>query len=251
MADGGQADLAFGVDAPLLEIMRTMRAMRRLSDRAVPRETLETLVEAATLAPTASNAQGCRWVVVTDRAPMEELSKVWRRCFDFYVGSIAQVPTVTMDQDQKQRMLAAAAHQCEHFSEIPAVFVACYDQRSQNRYLLRHPRKLIASIRAVGLGRVPTLLRHGRRVGEVTTAASVYPGVQNLLLTARALGLGATLTTWHLILESEVKKVLCIPRGVRTFAMVPVGWPTGTFGPVRRRPPAETLSWNRWRPDGR
>jgi nitroreductase len=77
-------------------------------------------------------------------------------------------------------------------------------------------------------------------------AASVYPGVQNLLLAARALGLGATLTTLHLALEDEFKRVLGIPRHVKTFAIVPVGWPIGRFGPVRRRDPAEVIHWERW-----
>ncbi|HEX4356559.1 MAG TPA: nitroreductase family protein [Pseudonocardia sp.] len=63
-------------------------------------------------------------------------------------------------------------------------------------------------------------------------AASMYPSVQNILLTARALGLGATLTTWHLVLESEFKAVLGIPRSVHTFAVVPVGWPRGRFAPA-------------------
>jgi nitroreductase len=77
-------------------------------------------------------------------------------------------------------------------------------------------------------------------------AASVYPGVQNLLLCARALGLGATLTTLHLALEGEFKRVLGIPRTVKTFAIVPVGWPIGRFGPVRRRPISEVIRWQRW-----
>lgn len=77
-------------------------------------------------------------------------------------------------------------------------------------------------------------------------AASVYPGVENLLLTARALGLGATLTTWHLTIEADFKKVLGIPRRVHTFALIPVGWPLGEFGPVRRRPLAVVVHHDRW-----
>jgi nitroreductase len=74
----------------------------------------------------------------------------------------------------------------------------------------------------------------------------VYPGVQNLLLAARAHGLAATLTTWHLALESEFKSVLGIPRNVHTFALVPVGWPRGNFGPVKRRQAAEVIHRDRW-----
>src|SRR3989442_80623 len=81
-------------------------------------------------------------------------------------------------------------------------------------------------------------------------AASVYPGVQNLLLAARALGLAATLTTWHLALEPEFKAVLGVPRSVKTFAMIPVGWPRGNFGPVGRPPAAEGIHPDRWEPRG-
>jgi nitroreductase len=77
-------------------------------------------------------------------------------------------------------------------------------------------------------------------------AASVYPGVQNMLLAARALGLGATLTTWHLFVEPEFKKVLQIPRSVQTYAVIPVGWPRGNFGPVVRRSAADRVHRDRW-----
>jgi nitroreductase len=240
------ADLAFGTDAPLHEVMRTMRAMRRLSERPVDRQTLEALVEAATWAPTASNAQAYQWVVVTDRAQIRRLAELWNRCFDFYMGTIGQTPTETMDPDQKQRMFAAAAHQRDHFTEIPALLVACYDQRGQGRHLAKHPWAMVKGLLGVGLRHVHKLALNGRRASEITEAASVYPGVQNLLLTARAMGLGATMTTWHLTFEPDFKRVLGIPRGVKTFAIVPVGWPTGKFGPVRRRPVSEVIRWDRW-----
>ena len=77
-------------------------------------------------------------------------------------------------------------------------------------------------------------------------AASIYPAVQNLLLAARSLGLAATLTTWHLMAEGEVKRVLGIPRGVHTYALIPVGWPVGRFGPVSRKPVEEMIHRDRW-----
>lgn len=62
---------------------------------------------------------------------------------------------------------------------------------------------------------------------SLTEASSVYPGVQNLLLAARGLGLAANITIWHLMLEQEWKKALAIPKEVKTFAVIPVGWPLG------------------------
>ncbi len=83
-------------------------------------------------------------------------------------------------------------------------------------------------------------------------AASCYPGVQNLHLAARALGLGATLTLWHLFLEDDFKRALGIPRLVTLFALIPMGYPRGHFGPVRRPPVAEVVHWDCWlgRSDG-
>ena len=69
--------------------------------------------------------------------------------------------------------------------------------------------------------------------------------MQNLLLAARALGLGATLTVWHLFLEDDFKRVLGLPRHVTPFALIPVGYPLGRFGPVRRIPPTEVIHWDR------
>ena len=77
--------------------------------------------------------------------------------------------------------------------------------------------------------------------------ASVYPGVQNLFLAARALGLGTTLTTVHKLNEQEVRDVLGIPEDVQTFALIPVGYPTGKWGEAERRPVQETTYWDTWK----
>jgi nitroreductase len=100
--------------------------------------------------------------------------------------------------------------------------------------------------KALGPRHAGLLLRHAARAGARAEAGSVYPGVQNLLLTARTLGLGAVITTWHLLLESEFKAVLGVPRGVRSFCVIPVGWPEGNFGPVKRKPIGEAIHRDRW-----
>ena len=67
-----------------------------------------------------------------------------------------------------------------------------------------------------------------------TSGSSIYPAVQNMLLTARALGLGATLTTLYLQFEKEAEAALGLPPGVHSYALLPIGYPMGRFGPVRR-----------------
>jgi nitroreductase len=112
--------------------------------------------------------------------------------------------------------------------------------------VLREWRGALEQARRLGWRHSAQAARHTMRGLTMAEAASVYPGVQNLLLTARALGLGATLTTLHLALESEFKKVLGIPKSTRTFALIPVGYPLGRFGPVRRRAAEHVIHWDRW-----
>jgi nitroreductase len=79
-----------------------------------------------------------------------------------------------------------------------------------------------------------------------STGAHIYPAVQNMLLTARALGLGATLTTRHLLYEKETEAALGLPEGVHSYAIVPIGYPLGKFGPVKRGPLNEIVYQDRW-----
>jgi nitroreductase len=79
-----------------------------------------------------------------------------------------------------------------------------------------------------------------------TAGSSIYPAVQNILLAARALGLGATLTTLYLLFEREVDDLFGLPAGVRSYALLPIGYPLGRFGPVRRKPLAEVVYRDRW-----
>jgi nitroreductase len=233
-----------GADAPVLEVMRTTRAMRRLKPDPVPRELLEQVVEAATWAPTGSNSQAYSFVIATDRDTIARLAPLWRTVFGWYSESVAKVTPEGMSEDEYARMWRAVEYQRDRFEEIPALIVPCYDFGQITRKV--DPRDMARSIAGLGPRRAGLALRHAQRAGAMAEAASVYPGVQNLLLAARAHGLGATVTTWHLLLESEFKKVLRIPRRTKTFAIVPIGWPKGRFGPVRRRPAAEAIHWDRW-----
>ena len=79
-----------------------------------------------------------------------------------------------------------------------------------------------------------------------TAGSSIYPAVQNILLAARALGLGATLTTLYLSFEKEVETALGLPDAVHSYALIPIGYPMGRFGPVRRVPLADVTYGDRW-----
>jgi nitroreductase len=238
---GEDRGVAVGEDAPVLEVMATMRAMRRLKPDPVPDELLERLVEAATWAPSGSNAQAYEFVVVTDRAVMAELAGLWRRSHELYFATVGGDRPATMSEAEFARMRKAIDFQRDHFAETPALIVPCY------RFPRKaDPRTAAAMARRMGPADFARFAPGAQRMVTITEAASIYPGVQNLLLAARALGLAATLTTWHLFFEQEWKRVLGIPGSVHTYAVIPVGWPRGRFGPVRRRPAREAVHRDRW-----
>jgi nitroreductase len=229
-----------------MEVMATMRAMRRLKPDPVPDELLEQLVEAATWAPSGGNIQAYHFMVVTDREQMAKLAELWRVVCDFYLASFATVRPPHMTQERYDRLKDALCFQRDHFHETPAVIVPCYRLGDWTSRLQRQWKEFATAVRRLGPRRAAIFTAGVPAFSARSEAASVYPGVQNMLLAARAHGLAATLTTWHLALEPEFKSVLGIPGGVKTFAVVPVGWPLGNFGPVKRRPAAEVIHRDRW-----
>jgi nitroreductase len=235
-----QQPVPIGEDAPIFEVMSTMRAMRKLKPDPVSDELLEKIVQAGTWAPSGGNAQTYDYLVVTDRGQMAKLAELWRRSYDTYVNSIGAKGAETMTEEEYARLKATLDYQADHFHETPALIIPCY----------RSPVKITPStllgFRRLGFGPFLRMLVKGTSIGQVTEAASIYPGVQNMLLAARTLGLAANITTWHMFLEPQWKAVLGIPRSVHTYAVIPVGWPMGRMGPVRRRPAAKAIHRDRW-----
>ena len=229
-----------GADAPILDVMSTMRAMRRLKPDPVPRELLERLVEAATWAPSGGNEQNYEFVVVDDREVMGRLAELWRRSATAYEAAMRDEAVERMGEEKALPLIRALEYQRDHFHETPAVIVPCYSRRTPVSAALQLARGIGGPLDAARFA------ARGSRIAVLTEAASIYPAVQNLLLCARALGLGANITTWHMFLEHEWKRELGIPRDVHTYAVIPVGWPLGRFGPVTRRPAREAIHWDRW-----
>jgi nitroreductase/chorismate mutase len=234
----------------LLGVMATMRAMRRLDNHPVSPELLGKLVEAASWAPVGANRQNYRFVIVSDRSQLARLAPHWRKAMTLYLEAL-QPPVDAQGASQAGRVRNAMAYQAEHFTDIPALVVVCYEPISFWRRVISDPGRALRHLRTLGpLGGLRVLCNL-RRWAFRASAASVYPAVENLLLAARAHGLGATLTTWHLAFEQDFKQVLGIPPAVGIYAIVPVGYPHGRFGPVRRRPVEELVNWDSWQDAGR
>ena len=203
-------------DTDLFDIIHTTRAMRRLKPDPVPDALIRRILDAGQCAPNGSNAQRWRFLVVTDRAIKEKVQVWYKKAFDEVVGPHYQsaAPPPGMDRERYLRQAAAAQHLTEHFHEAPVWIVAC--------------------------------IEHGTQATNRASGAHIYPAVQNMLLAARALGLGATLTTRHLLYETETEAALGLPPGVHSYAILPIGYPVGKFGPVKRGPLADIVYANRW-----
>lgn len=227
-------------------VMSTMRAMRRLSPEPVPVELVEVLIRAATWAPSAARGRGQRFVVVTDREVIGRIATLWRVVVDLYLEAGAAAGAGYGTDPHTAGMLEAIRYQRDHFAETPVVVVACYDQRAAERRSRALGGAFLRALARLGPRRAFGVLRGVRAFGSRSEAASIYPAVENLLLAARANGLGANLTTWHLFAEAELKAILGIPAGVRTFAVIPVGWPLGRFGPVGAPSLDEVVHRDRW-----
>lgn len=139
----------------------------------------------------------------------------------------------------------------EKRKKLGEIYKACWGPVGQ-MYRQRTPaedtttNRVLTSADHLGehMGDAPVIIIPCSKGGD---AGSVFPGVQNLFLAARALGLGTTLTTVHRMKEAEVKEVLGIPADVNTWAMIPVGYPTGKWGEATRRPVQEVTYWDGWR----
>ena len=194
--------------------------MRRLDTKPVPAELLVKLVGAANQAASGSNMQRARWIVVTDTAVKKKLADLNRQGVESYIGPQTSRPDAVPHQSKEKRlrMLDAVIWQTEHMHEMPAIVMAC--------------------------------MEFGSPITDKTITqgnGSIWPGIQNLLLAARALGLGATPTTLALGDRQAVAEALNLPDTMAAYCLIPVGYPLGKFGPVTRKPVEEVMRWDQWR----
>jgi nitroreductase len=209
----------------IFEIMYQLRAMRRLKPDPVPDELVWKVLEAGTKAPSGSNSQVWRFVVVRDPEGKRFLQERYKRAWDLYaqanIEAAAKSPPPPEELPARLRMARAAMQMAEHLHEAPVLLLVCMK-----------PRLDLPAVR-------------GRR-SPAALYASIFPAVQNILLAARALGLGSVLTTLHLVYEDEIKQRFGIPAEVETVALLPIGYPRGKFGPTTRRPVEEVTYWEKW-----
>jgi nitroreductase len=202
---------------PLEEAMRTQRAIRRLRPDPVDDDLVLRLIELALKAPSGSNAQNWEFVMVKDGVVKAKLARLNRLAWNVY-GGIGRRMAERSNDDSMIRIIRSVKWQADHFEEIPVLVVACL-----RGIVPLWPPAVTASV-----------------------YGSIFPSVQNLLLAARAAGLGAALITLPLWSRFFARRALGLPWTITPCAVVPLGWPIGRYGPTRRRPVGEVVSLDRY-----
>ena len=218
----------------VFEVMYSARAQRHLRPDPVPEELITRVIDAATRAPSAGNAQNWHFIVIRDAEQRTRIGSLYRKASDIAEAVYkARSRPAHLTERQWQRMLTAGAHLWEHLGDAPVLLVPCLHQRDlPARDAIDPAWRDHYDAERIYIDRI--------------RGASIYPAVQNIILTCRALGLGTVITTNHLRIEAEFKAILGIPEDVDTFALMPIGWPEGHFGHVNRRPLREVAHADRW-----
>jgi nitroreductase len=204
-----------GLSMPLVEAMESQRAIRRLHSDPVPDELILRMIELAEKAPNGGNEQWFAFLVVKDPAVRAGLAKLNRWG---YPGLKLYYRKRLKVDEAFARTWKAIEWQKDHFEEIPVLVVVC-----ANRRVPPWPKLMNAGV-----------------------YASTYPATQNLLLAARAMGLGAAFISLPLWWLGQARRVLGLPRNITPVAVIPIGWPRGRYGPTTRKPVGEVTHLDRW-----
>lgn len=193
----------------LYEALYTTRAMRRVAPESVPEDVIKLMLDAAIRAPSGSNMQNWRWLVVTDHDTIARIGELYREAYKHlnetvYAGADRSDPSVA-------RIVRSSDWLAENFDSVPLV-VFPYHRNDPS-------------------------------------GASIYPAVWNMMLAARGQGIGATLTTilgWFR--EEQLAEVLGVPleKGWKNAAAVTCGYPLGRWGLAVREPADQVVFQDRW-----
>jgi nitroreductase len=215
----------------LLTTTRTVRKRLDLS-RPVPNETLLECLRLAVQAPTGSNMQTWRWMIVTDPDKRQVVADAYRRGIGPYLEVMARFARVRTPSGT--RVFQSAEYLGEIIDQVPVLVIPC---------VLGRPEA--AGMMFAGMGFEDQSLLN---VGASGLYGSIWPAVWSFMLALRSRGVGAALTTMHLAFEREVGEVLKIPDTVTQVGLLPVAYYTGeSFRPGKRRPVEQVTYWNEWK----
>jgi len=199
-------------------LLSTTRAVRKRLDleKPVPRRVLLDCIGLSQQAPTGSNSQTWRWLVIEDAKKRAALARIYAEGGRGYLESARD----QAKDPQTRRVYESAFWLVEHLAEVPVHVIPCV------------------------LGRVPD---GAPNIASASTYGSIFPAVWSFQLALRSRGLGSVLTTLHLFKEQEAAKLLGIPEGVTQVGLLPVAWTRGSdFKPAKRPAPETITSFDAW-----
>ena len=199
-------------------LLSTTRSVRKRLDleRPVPPEVILECLRLAVQAPTGSNAQGWRWLVVTDPGKRAALAQMYNAGGKGYLESAA---SSEMD-DQTRKVYESALFLTDILDQVPVHVIPCIQGRADN---------------------LPN-------IASASIYGSIMPAAWSFMLALRSRGLGSAWTTLHLFKEKEAAELLGIPYDKYTqVALLPVGYTVGTDFKPAQRPPIEKITyWDSW-----
>lgn len=239
MAGGGPKESVVTTSVPsagidLFEALYSARSLRRFKPQPVPDGVMTRVLDAAIRASSGGNTQHWRFIVVRDAEKRRQLGALYRKASDHTASIYAERPRPEhLTAEQYARFLANSGYLWDHMADAPVILVPCLLKREP-------PRRADLP--------EPVQARYAEHLANVqrTSGSSIYPAIQNIILACRAFGLGTVITTNHMLYEDEVKAVLGMPANAATYALMPIGYPTGRYGPVARKPVAEVTFADSW-----
>lgn len=199
-------------------LLSTTRAVRKRLDleRDVPDDVILDCIRLSQQAPTGSNMQNWRWLVVRDADRRQALADIYRAGGGDYLAAASATAT----EGQIGRVMSSASYLAEQLQDVPVHVIPCVKGR----------------------------LTPENTVGEWSgMMGSIYPAIWSFQLALRSRGLGSALTTLHLNREREAAELLGIPDNVMQVALLPVAYTVGTdFKPADRPPPERIVHWDHW-----
>ncbi len=200
------------------EAIYTQRAIRRWSDEPVADDLVWKIIEAGTKAPSGSNLQPWRFLVIRDQETRDAISAQLRKGLE-NPGLQSMIDNaITSGTKGERLMMTGARGLFENLAQAPVFIVPCIYQISSPT---TDPASLLAG-------------------------SSIYQAVQNMMLAARALGLGTVMTTFQGAVDDVLRERCGIPADATPAAIIPLGFPDANFGPTNRKPVDEVTNWDRW-----
>ena len=200
----------------LLEGIHSTPSRRYLSEELIDDEIIWNIIDAAIRGPSGGNKQDWGWIVIKDKNTKNQIAKLYLESWNKSYGNRRDSILNNLDNDALgPRNFLSAEHLANHISDAPVWIVP--------------------------------ILRYISKSKSPITGSSIYGAIQNLMLAARAYGIGSTLTALHTAYEEDVKKILNIPDDAMTMALIPLGYPIkGKWSQPKRKPVESVTYWESW-----